>query len=187
VPHVRTSVHGLKTTGRSPYNALCHLARKGRLLRLASWCMEQKHWKNPFSAQVRFGEPGAPIQFLMGSVRRVYKSTKQPSALGMPPRYAGPGTTMAVQRPRKTSITVTMCNRMEESSFAPTGIRFPETVSWETMPALIRPCRCRIQPELRTQESLQELKRDETLWVGTFHRVSRWFTQVPEKRCRGFR
>ena len=42
VPHVRTSVHGLKTTGRSPFNALCHVGRKGRLLRLASWCIEQK-------------------------------------------------------------------------------------------------------------------------------------------------
>ena len=80
MPNVRTSVHGPKMTGRSPFNALCHVGRKGWLLRLASWCIEQKHWKNPFSAQVRshgtpgqVDEPGAPVQFLMGSVRGVIR------------------------------------------------------------------------------------------------------------------
>ena len=36
MPHVRTSVHGLKTTVRSPFDAPRHLGRKGRLPRLTS-------------------------------------------------------------------------------------------------------------------------------------------------------
>jgi hypothetical protein len=36
VPHVRTSVHGLKTTGRSPFNALCHVGAKGVLAKASN-------------------------------------------------------------------------------------------------------------------------------------------------------
>jgi hypothetical protein len=70
VPHVRVSERGLKTTGAARTIASLSLVHQHPLRKSSGVGQQAKSIrKNPFSAQVRFGEPGAPVQFLLGSAR----------------------------------------------------------------------------------------------------------------------